>query len=102
MFTSIRDVTFKSTFLFCRYVAHMEAQGAHLAGIAKIVPPSQWQPNDKPKDQRYNPSTMKFKIENPLQQTIKPTPTMGAFESTSQKMPEISIEKFVKLATSER
>lgn len=85
-----------------KYVAHMESKGAHFAGIAKIVPPPQWQPNNKPREQRYNPSEMKFKIENPLQQTIKPTPTMGAFESTSQRMPEISIEKFVKLATSDR
>eukprot|EP00090_Calanus_glacialis_P045654 TRINITY_DN8622_c0_g1_i1.p1 TRINITY_DN8622_c0_g1~~TRINITY_DN8622_c0_g1_i1.p1 ORF type:complete len:637 (-),score=114.05 TRINITY_DN8622_c0_g1_i1:324-2234(-) len=85
-----------------KYVAYMESKGAHLAGIAKIVPPSQWQPNSKPKDQRYNPSEMKFKIETPIQQTIKPTPTMGAFESTSMRMPEISIEKFVKLATSDR
>ena len=89
-------------FLFFRYVSYMESQGAHLAGIVKVVAPPEWEPNNKPKAQRYNPSEMKFKIENPIQQTIKPTPAMGAFESTSQRMPEISIEKFVKLATSDR
>jgi len=85
-----------------KYVSYMESQGAHLAGIVKVVAPPEWEPNNKPKAQRYNPSEMKFKIENPIQQTIKPTPAMGAFESTSQRMPEISIEKFVKLATSDR
>ena len=30
--------------LFFSYITYMESQGAHLAGIAKIVPPKEWKP----------------------------------------------------------
>ena len=29
---------------FSKYVAYMESQGAHLAGVAKIIPPPEWVP----------------------------------------------------------
>lgn len=86
-----------------KYVEYIESVGGHLPGIAKVVAPPEWQPDSRPKHERYNPSNMKsIRIESPIQQTIKPTPTRGAFESTSQRMPPLSVEKFVKLATSDR
>jgi len=84
------------------YVSYIESQGAHHAGIVKITAPPDWEPNRKPKEQRYNPSDIDVLIENPLMQTIKPTPTHGAFQSTSASQPPITVEDFVKLATSER
>ncbi|TMS09930.1 Lysine-specific demethylase 4A [Larimichthys crocea] len=29
---------------FSRYMAYVESQGAHKAGLAKIVPPKEWKP----------------------------------------------------------
>lgn len=88
--------------LIFSYVSYIESQGAHHAGIVKITAPAEWEPNRKPKEQRYNPSDIDVLIENPLMQTIKPTPTHGAFQSTSKSQPPITVEDFVKLATSER
>jgi len=84
------------------YVSYIESQGGHLAGIVKITAPAEWEPNNKTREDRYNPSDIDVMIENPLRQTIKPTPTHGAFQSTSQSQPPISVENFVKLATSDR
>ncbi len=36
--------SWNKTNLLCSYIAHMESKGAHLAGIAKIVPPENWKP----------------------------------------------------------
>ena len=55
-----------------------------MSGIVKLRAPKEWQPNTKPPELRYNPSDMEVLIENPLMQTIKPTPVMGAFQSTSK------------------
>ena len=86
-------------FLLCSYVAYIESQGGHRAGIVKVTAPAEWEPNSKPREDRYNPSDISVTIENPLMQTIKPTPTHGAFQSTSKVQPPISVEDYVKLAT---
>jgi len=85
-----------------KYVSYMESCGAHLAGIAKIVPPAEWQPNGGPKEDWYNPANMDFTIQTPLQQTMKPSKTHGAFENTSKKLAEMTIPQFVNLATDSR
>lgn len=85
-----------------KYVSYMESCGAHRAGIAKIVPPPEWQPNGGPKEDWYNPANMDFSIEGPIQQTIKPTETHGAFESTSRRLASMTIPQFVNLATDSR
>jgi len=84
------------------YMRKIEETGAGVAGIVKIKAPSGWSPSARGEKELYNPSNMNFSISLPLQQTIKPTPVRGAFESTSQAMPELSMESFVKLATSKR
>ena len=86
----------------CRYVSSIEATGASRAGIVKIKAPPDWEPNKRPREERYNPADIKVVISNPLMQTIKPTAVMGAFQSTSKPQPPISVENFVKLATCER
>jgi len=85
-----------------RYIAYIESTGAAEAGIVKIKAPSGWRPSAKDPANLYNPSNMSFKIPNPLEQHIKPTATPGAFQSTSQSTPELSIENFARLATSQR
>lgn len=85
-----------------RYMKYIESTGAGALGIVKIRAPAGWQPSTQDPAQLYNPSNITVKITSPLQQTIKPTPTRGAFESTSEVLPELSVENFVKLATSQR
>ena len=86
----------------CRYVSYIESTGASRAGIVKLRAPPEWEPTQRPRDERYNPADIKIPITNPLMQTIKPTAVMGAFQSTSKPQPPISVENFVKLATCER
>ena len=86
----------------CRYVSYIESTGASQAGIVKIKAPPDWEPNKRPREERYNPGDINILISNPLMQTIKPTAVMGAFQSTSKPQPPISVENFVKLATCER
>ena len=88
--------------IFFRYVRYIESTGAHRTGIVKIKAPREWQPDRKAPEERYNPSDIKITINNPLMQTIKPTPVRGAFQSTSKAQPPISVEDFVKLATCDR
>ena len=85
-----------------RYVKYIESTGASRAGIVKIKAPPEWQPGKKPREERYNPSDINIIIQTPLIQTIKPTKVRGAFQSTSRAQPPISVENFVKLATSQR
>lgn len=85
-----------------RYITYIESTGASSSGIVKIRAPAAWQPSSTPSRELYNPANMDLKIPFPLQQHYKPTPTKGAFESTSQVMPELSVGNFVRLATSER
>ena len=102
-----------------RYITYIESTGAAEAGIVKIKAPAEWQPSAKDPVDLYNPSNMSFTYEmlwrlksitnfpppsipNPLEQHIKPTPMQGAFQSTSQTTPELSIENFARLATSQR
>ena len=86
----------------CRYVSYIESTGASQAGIVKIKAPQDWEPNKRPREERYNPGDINILISNPLMQTFKPTAVMGAFQSTSKPQPPISVENFVKLATCER
>jgi len=85
------------------YVIMLESLGAHIPGIVKIRAPDGWDVDSLPKSERYNPSTMKdIDVGRPLKQTMKPSATSGAFETTAIQMPPLSVEKYVKLATSER
>ena len=85
-----------------RYVSYIESTGASRAGIVNIKAPPDWEPNKRPREERYDPAHINIVIRNPLMQTIKPTAVMGAFQSTSKPQPPISVENFVKLATCER
>ena len=68
----------------------MENQGAHKAGIAKIVPPVSWVPRAK----GYQPRDIKIDIEAPIQQTIAQQETVGAFQANHKKLPKLRVEEF--------
>jgi len=61
------------------YMASVEAQGGHIAGICKIVTP----PEYKPRKQGYDPDSFPFTIERPLKQTYTPLQGMKHSFSTS-------------------
>jgi len=84
-----------------RYVEGLAAGGAR-SGIVKLKAPAGWEPDLQPKEDRYNPSQLDLTITRPLQQTIRPTSTAGAFQSTSKVTPPISVERFARLAVGER
>lgn len=77
------------------YITYIESQGAHLAGIAKIVPPLEW----KPRRSSYEPGELDIRIETPLRQTIAPGKLRGSFSTTSHVMPSLSVKEFSHLAT---
>uniref|UniRef100_A0A915JG21 [histone H3]-trimethyl-L-lysine(9) demethylase n=1 Tax=Romanomermis culicivorax TaxID=13658 RepID=A0A915JG21_ROMCU len=52
---------------FARYVEYIESKGAHLAGIAKIIPPSEWKPRRVGYD---GEDILNFRIVSPIDQTV--------------------------------
>ncbi|XP_031556170.1 lysine-specific demethylase 4C-like [Actinia tenebrosa] len=78
---------------FSDYIRKMESQGAHRAGIAKIIPPKGWIP-------RRNYSTVDVEIPAPIHQVI--TGTQGLFQLFNVQKKKLSYKEFKKLANSER
>lgn len=53
---------------FSAYISKMESQGAHKAGLAKIIPPKEW----KPRRAGYStPDVMNLEITDPIEQTFE-------------------------------
>ncbi|XP_069882392.1 lysine-specific demethylase 4D-like [Dipodomys merriami] len=78
---------------FNKYIAYMESQGAHRAGIAKVVPPKEW---------RATRSYAKIKgmlIATPLQQTV--SGRAGVFTQYNQQKEAMTVEQYQRLANSE-
>lgn len=74
-----------------KYVNYMESQGAHKAGIAKVVPPPEWKPRAE-----YNLKTINVNIPNPICQEV--TGKEGLYQQRSIPKKALSIKKFAKLA----
>lgn len=51
---------------FNKYIRFMEARGAHLAGVAKIIPPREW----IPRKNGYNIENVSITIPNPIFQVV--------------------------------
>lgn len=80
-----------------KYVQYIESEGAHRAGICKIVPPKEW----VPRAQGYNPADIEDIEIKPVQQDIAVTEVDGAFKTLSDRSrPEISVDKYRRLAIS--
>jgi len=54
---------------FPKYIEHMESKGAHLAGLAKIIPPEEWKPR-KNLDYLNDPKVLNLEIKEPIQQNF--------------------------------
>ncbi|XP_072297968.1 lysine-specific demethylase 4A isoform X4 [Eucyclogobius newberryi] len=79
---------------FNRYIAYMESQGAHKAGLAKIVPPKEWKPRTS-----YE-NIDELMIPAPIQQVV--TGQSGLFTQYNIQKKAMTLREFRKMANSEK
>ena len=76
---------------FTKYIAHMEAQGAAQAGIAKIVVPDEW----APRKIGYNPADMDEIMIRPIRQNITLFNVNGVFKTIADRSyPMITVDEY--------
>ncbi|XP_061775815.1 lysine-specific demethylase 4A isoform X2 [Nerophis ophidion] len=86
--------TFEEFQNFSRYVAYMESQGAHKAGLAKVVPPKEWKPR-----QSYD-DIDNLIIPAPIQQVV--TGQSGLFTQYNIQKKSMFVKEFRKIANSDK
>ncbi|KAG7239227.1 hypothetical protein INR49_029893, partial [Caranx melampygus] len=79
---------------FSRYIAYMESQGAHKAGLAKIVPPKEWKPRGSYDD------IDDLVIPAPIQQVV--TGQSGLFTQYNIQKKAMTVKEFRKIANSDK
>ncbi|XP_070830151.1 lysine-specific demethylase 4A isoform X2 [Chaetodon trifascialis] len=79
---------------FSRYIAYMESQGAHNAGLAKIVPPKEWKPRGSYDD------IDDLVIPAPIQQVV--TGQSGLFTQYNIQKKAMTVREFRKIANSDK
>nr|XP_055058576.1 lysine-specific demethylase 4A-like isoform X1 [Misgurnus anguillicaudatus] len=79
---------------FSRYIAYMESQGAHKAGLAKIVPPKNWKPR------RSYDDIDDLLIPAPIQQVV--TGQSGLFTQYNIQKKGMTVKEFRKTANSDK
>ncbi|KAJ7399955.1 lysine demethylase 4A [Pitangus sulphuratus] len=93
-----RIMTFRPTMEqfrdFSRYIAYVESQGAHRAGLAKIVPPKEWKPR-----QCYD-DIDELVIPAPIQQVV--TGQSGLFTQYNIQKKAMTVREFRRIANSDK
>ncbi|KAL0966676.1 hypothetical protein UPYG_G00298260 [Umbra pygmaea] len=79
---------------FSRYIAYMESQGAHRAGLAKIVPPKDWKPRKSYDD------IDDLVIPAPIQQVV--TGQSGLFTQYNIQKKAMTVREFRRTANSDK
>ncbi|KAG9343245.1 hypothetical protein JZ751_014225 [Albula glossodonta] len=79
---------------FGKYIAYMESQGAHRAGLAKVIPPGEWRPC-----QSYD-STEEMLIPAPIMQVV--TGQSGLFTQYNIQKKPMTVREYCQLASSSR
>uniref|UniRef100_A0A671XUC2 [histone H3]-trimethyl-L-lysine(9) demethylase n=1 Tax=Sparus aurata TaxID=8175 RepID=A0A671XUC2_SPAAU len=79
---------------FTRYIAYVESQGAHKAGLAKIVPPKEWKPRSSYDD------IDELVIPAPIQQVV--TGQSGLFTQYNIQKKAMTVREFRKMANSDK
>ncbi|XP_062455315.1 lysine-specific demethylase 4C isoform X2 [Rhea pennata] len=79
---------------FNKYVAYMESQGAHRAGVAKVIPPKEWKPR-----KHYN-DIEDLVIPAPIQQMV--TGQSGLFTQYNIQKKPMTVKEFRQLANSDK
>lgn len=79
---------------FSKYIKYIEEQGAHKAGLAKIIPPSEWKPR------RNGYDDLEMTIPSPITQVV--TGCQGLYQQYNIQKKGLTVKEFEKLANSER
>ncbi|XP_052088292.1 uncharacterized protein LOC127725396 [Mytilus californianus] len=79
---------------FSKYIKYIEEQGAHKAGLAKIIPPSEWKPR------RNGYGDLEMTIPSPITQVV--TGCQGLYQQYNIQKKGLTVKEFEKLANSER
>lgn len=81
---------------FTKYIAYIESQGAHKAGLAKIVPPPEW----IPRKAGYDLDGIDLEIPTPLCQVV--TGKQGIHQQINVTKKPMNVKDFYRLANSAR
>ncbi|XP_012680815.2 lysine-specific demethylase 4B [Clupea harengus] len=79
---------------FGKYIAYMETQGAHRAGLAKVIPPKDWKPR------RTYDTIEEMMIPAPIMQVV--TGQSGLFTQYNIQKKPMSVGEYRKLANSKK
>ncbi|KAG7458883.1 hypothetical protein MATL_G00225300 [Megalops atlanticus] len=95
---SCKIMTFRPTMEefrdFNQYLAYMESQGAHRAGLAKVIPPKGWRPR------RSYDDIDDLVIQAPIQQMV--AGQSGLFTQYNIQKKPVSVQEFRRLANSDK
>ncbi|XP_048353749.1 lysine-specific demethylase 4B-like [Sphaerodactylus townsendi] len=95
---SCKIMTFRPTLEefreFGKYVAYIESQGAHRAGLAKVIPPEEWKPR------RSYDDIDNMVIPAPIQQVV--TGQSGLFTQYNIQKKPMLVGDYRRLANSEK
>ncbi|KAM6173915.1 lysine-specific demethylase 4D [Erethizon dorsatum] len=79
---------------FDKYIAYMESQGAHRAGLAKVIPPKEWRARES-----YD-NISDLLIATPLQQVV--SGQAGVFTQYHKRKKAMTVGEYQHLANSEK
>ncbi|XP_076431785.1 lysine-specific demethylase 4D-like [Peromyscus maniculatus bairdii] len=79
---------------FNKYIAYMESQGAHRAGLAKVIPPKEWRARQSYED------VSDILISSPLQQVV--SGQAGVFTQFHKKKKAMTVGQYRELANSKK
>lgn len=81
---------------FPKYVEYIESQGAHKAGLAKIIPPPEW----KPRKKGYDLDGLNLTIPAPICQVV--AGKQGLYQQINIQKGSLTVKQFAELANTER
>ncbi|XP_067626700.1 probable lysine-specific demethylase 4A [Eurosta solidaginis] len=81
---------------FSSYVEYMERRGAHLAGLANVIPPPEWEPRKT----GYNIDNINMTMPAPICQVV--SGKQGEYQQINVQKPSMTLRQFKEMAESER
>ncbi|XP_035786646.1 probable lysine-specific demethylase 4B [Anopheles albimanus] len=81
---------------FSKYIEYIESQGAHRAGLAKIIPPPEW----VPRKQGYDLDGLNLTIPAPICQVV--AGKLGLYQQINIQKNPLTVKQFAELASTER
>uniref|UniRef100_A0A182MCY1 [histone H3]-trimethyl-L-lysine(9) demethylase n=1 Tax=Anopheles culicifacies TaxID=139723 RepID=A0A182MCY1_9DIPT len=81
---------------FPKYIEYIESQGAHKAGLAKIIPPPEW----VPRKMGYNLDSLDITIPAPICQVV--AGKQGLYQQINIQKNPLTVKQFAELANTER